>query len=444
MRLSSTFRWPAAVIVVAVTVLAWTLSRTDGDGDHRVVVAVASATSVQAGQQVREGGRSIGEITGVAPVRGGRAARLELRIDREAWPVRARDRLQLRWGGTVNYDNRYLALERGSTRAAAVTDGGTLPSRNFRSPVEFDSLVRTFQPAVRRSVKALTRRSSEVVERAPLGSAIDGAGPAVRQLDEVLAQLDRRPEALRALLRSSASVARAVDGAQPGVDALVRGATGTFDAIAGEADALRSTLDVAPSTLRTTRTSLGRLSATLTNVRRVTGRLDGGLDEVRQLTRPLVGALDTVHDVAPQLRSAINRTAGAAPDIDGLLGSARAVAPTLEGIGRQAAHELQCIRPYTPEIVSFFTNWGGFSASKDSGGHYFRFLPQVILGAATTNQGFTPAQALQVFPGMTYSFPNPPGWNAGQPWLLPECGAGKAAITAGEDPESRHWAGGSR
>jgi len=39
------------------------------------------------------------------------------------------------------------------------------------------------------------------------------------------------------------------------------------------------------------------------------------------------------------------------------------------------------------------------------------------------------------FPGLRYAFPFPPGYLAGQPWYLPECGITPDAFDASKDPE---------
>jgi len=40
---------------------------------------------------------------------------------------------------------------------------------------------------------------------------------------------------------------------------------------------------------------------------------------------------------------------------------------------------------------------------------------------------------------MTYGFPRPPGTDAGQPWFLPQCGAGPDALDPNKDPEARSF-----
>ena len=38
--------------------------------------------------------------------------------------------------------------------------------------------------------------------------------------------------------------------------------------------------------------------------------------------------------------------------------------------------------------------------------------------------------------GTQYAFPRPPGLNAGQPWLVAQCGAAAEALDAARDPEA--------
>jgi hypothetical protein len=50
----------------------------------------------------------------------------------------------------------------------------------------------------------------------------------------------------------------------------------------------------------------------------------------------------------------------------------------------------------------------------------------------------TPQVSTSLFTQLTgqgYALPRPPGLNAGQPWFLPECGAGPSSVNPAHDPE---------
>jgi hypothetical protein len=49
---------------------------------------------------------------------------------------------------------------------------------------------------------------------------------------------------------------------------------------------------------------------------------------------------------------------------------------------------------------------------------------------------YTPAQAIKMFPGTHYAFPNPPGNLAGQPWFQPQCGVTADALDPAKDHEA--------
>src|SRR4051794_39559584 len=114
-----------AAIAGVVAAVAWTPG---GGAGHRVFVVVPDAVGVIAGQPVRSAGRKIGDVESMRPLRGGRAARIALRIDDAAWPLTRGTTMQLRWGGTIAYTNRYIELRRGPSGAPSIADGQTFPA----------------------------------------------------------------------------------------------------------------------------------------------------------------------------------------------------------------------------------------------------------------------------------------------------------------------------
>jgi phospholipid/cholesterol/gamma-HCH transport system substrate-binding protein len=70
---------------------------------------------------------------------------------------------------------------------------------------------------------------------------------------------------------------------------------------------------------------------------------------------------------------------------------------------------LNFLRPYTPELQGFLSNWASAFSGYNANGHYARFLAQAGPASVDANPGIMP-------PGVT-SDPYPlPGANVGQPW----------------------------
>jgi ABC-type transporter Mla subunit MlaD len=422
----------AGVVAVVVVVAG-------GAGDSgRVFVTVREAVNVVGGQEVRSAGRNVGEVVGVEPVNGGRAARIELELRGQAWPLPAGSRMALRWGGTANYSNRYIALVPGRG-GGELEDGGTLPSSSFRVPVEFDSLLRTFPADVRQRLRAFLDNGGAALREArpSLREAVDVARPAVSEARAVLDDLDADHAALHQLVTSTDRVLGAVDAAEPGMREMLSGAGGTFDALGRQSGALQDAIELAPQTFARARTTLARADGTLEEAGEVVKRLEPGVAQVRAIARPLNGLLGTAVDVGPDARSTLASLRQAAPDLNRLMARATELSPQIGRVGKQSVENLKCIRPYTPDAIAFFTNWGDFFSVPDSKDKLIRAQVQSFLPAQHNTNMINSGEAARLYPGLEFGFPRPPGTNAGQPWFLPECGAGPEALDPAKDPEAR-------
>lgn len=435
-------RTSLAVLALAASGVALVTIGTGGSAGHRLSVTVPQATGVIVGQELRVAGQAIGSITRVSAVRRGDAVTIGMRIDDEAWPLPRGTRMALRTGGTVTFGNRYVAVLRpaGPVRGE-LRDGERLPAAHFSVPVEFDEFIGTFTSDVRRDLKRMLDQGGvNLSATAPaLRRALVDAPATTRQLGAVFGDLAGEHEALGSLVRTTARVTAAVDHADPGLRTLLSGAGTTFDVLATDAAAVQRTLDVAPRVLTHARSTLRRADGTLAAVREVTGRLAPGVTQLRRTTGPLDRVLATVVDVAPDARRTLRSLRSATPQLNPLLSAATTIAPQLGSIGRQATDALKCIRPYTPDMMSFFSTWGDSLVSGDGRDKYFRATVQALLPAPTNVSGESSADAVKAFPGTRYGFPRPPGYNAGQPWFLPECGAGPDALDPAKDPESRSF-----
>jgi ABC-type transporter Mla subunit MlaD len=429
---------PLGFGVVVVVGLAIVLGSGAGAG-RTLYVSVDDATGVTKGQRIRMAGKPVGQVADIKPASRGRAARIELRFDDTAWPLARGSRMRLRWGGTISYLKRYIAVTRGPDGAPAYGDGATLPAASFSVPVEFDSLIDEFTPKTRRDLKAFINRGGVAVQHAEpqLRATVRHAPPAVQQASGLLAALDRSDVRLDALVGSTADVVDAIRSADPSVEQAVTGAARTLSATAQSASALRATLHAAPGTFGRIRGTLANADRTLDLASSVTTSLRPGVAELRRTIAPLNRLLTNVVRVGPDARATLATARRASPDLTKLLDRGTSVMPQLESVAKQAIPELDCIRPYTPEIAALTTNWAGFISSTDGRDHYVRINPAAIPWAPTNVQAETSGQAAKLFPGMRMGLPRPPGWAAGQPWFQPQCGAGPEAIDPQQDPEAR-------
>ncbi len=426
------------VAVVVVVVVA-----TGGNGDaHRFTVDVGEATNVVAGQSIRQSGDRVGRVVSIEPANRGRDARLELEIDDNAWPLPGGTRLQLRWGGTANFGNRYIAIVRGSGSGSVVADGGVLPTRAFDIPVEYDELLTAFPARTRRDLARLLKTSAPALDiaRPGLRGTLQLGAPALDEAAAVVSDISADQRAVRTLVRSADNVLAAVDGSQPGVRRLLEGSAATFDAVADESVRLQQALSMTPQTLRRTRSLLALADTTLARANVVVDRIAPGVPAVRRTVAPLGSLLATVRRVGPTATATLANARAATPSLNPLLSRLTTLSPQLGSIGRQAVDNLKCIRPYTPEANAFFSNWGDFHSGTDGNDKMIRAQVQSYGPAFSNLMPINAGQASDLFSGLEYGFPRPPGTVAGQPWFLPECGAGPDALDPHKDTEIRESA----
>jgi virulence factor Mce-like protein len=428
------------VILAAVTVLVVAVFTVGSRSStpHRVSVVVPEAVNVTPGQEIRSGRVKVGRVDELTPVGRGIAARITLRIDDpDVWPLTTASTMELRFGGTAAFQNRYIELIRGPRGAREIPDGGTLTRKAFKTPVEFDTLLSTFDRPLRQDTQALVDRGGVAFSTAEpgLARAISRAPAPLEQTDAVLMDLTADPDAVRRLVRSTTDVVGAVHDADPGLGELLGGTATTIAAVSDKAVQLKQTLQQLPGTLAQANTTLTGARQTLERAADLTDHLAPGVRELRKVAAPLNTTLKSITAVSPSLRATLATAKSSTPQINKLLSRVTSVSPQVESIGKQATTQVGCLRPYTPELLALTTTWGDFLSSTDGHDRYLRAQIQNYLPAFGPDIPYDSLEASKLFPQLRFAFPKPPGYNANQPWFQPQCGVGPDVLDPAKDKE---------
>jgi phospholipid/cholesterol/gamma-HCH transport system substrate-binding protein len=429
----------AGVAVVGLGVSGCAGDDAPSDTNHHVYVTVRDAASIIKGQDVRAAGKRVGKIAGVEPTDRGRGVRLELAVNDGVWPLPRGSKVTLRWGGTVSFLNRYVDLRMGPPTAPTLAEGATLPASATRTPTELDSVFATFDRPTRRSLKAFLDNagSTFALSRQPLRRALGRAPAALQNASAAIGDLSASERSLDTLVGSAGHVVEALHRADPRLQQLISDTGATLGATAAHSAALQDTVNELPSTLTQTQAIAARARSTLDAGDRLLAKLSPGVTQLRRLPAPLNDLLASLVSVGPAATATLRTAADDTPSITRLVTKATALLPTVDGVARQATQALNCIRPYSPEIAAFFSNWGDFISQVDGKDHLIRANIQSLLPAAAPVMPYDSSAAVKLFPGLRYAFPRPPGYDADQPWFLPECHAGQDALDPSKDPESR-------
>jgi phospholipid/cholesterol/gamma-HCH transport system substrate-binding protein len=348
-------------------------------------------------------------------------AHIVMDIDNSVWPLPTDSTLTLRMGGTIKYTDRFIAIARGHGKQV-FGNGGYVPANQFIVPVEYDQLFNTFTGPVRAGMDSFLDNGGEALKAAApaLGRALGDSAPALGQTAAVFRDLAYDQQALTTLVDSTDDVAGAVATSNPGVQRLLQGAANTFTAVASESRALQGALAEAPPALQALGHVADHVSRTLVRVSALADRLAPGVTQLQAVATPLDRALGSVVDVEPDAIQTLDTVRRAGPSLDALLSKGRAtLMPRLQSIGKQAARDLACVRPYSPEIFGFLTTWAGYWGDGDD-------KDTVIHGAFgvtdTTNTNTIDSAQLGKLVHLNIDYPGVPGMALNQPWYQPACG----------------------
>lgn len=403
-----------------------------GDG-HTLRAAFDSAVQVVPGQEVRVGGRKVGEVAAVEEVDGRAVLELEVEDD-DVWPLPRGTAARLRWGSNTGYAIRYVELIHPRVPGPGLPDGGLLTQTV--TPVELDEMYRVFRGRTRADLGELVGELGETfgTRARPLARSLREAPAGVDALAGVLRELGADRAALQTLAVSGARTANAVAARDGQLRDLLVHLGATFDELAAHTSAQQRSLERLPTTLQTSADTLARLDGSLVGLRALVGDLRPGARALRVLAPSARTALAELREVAPLATSTLRRGVRAAAPVQRLLRTGTGFLPHFGSAMRQFEPAMSCIRPYGPEIIGQLSNWIGFIQNYDAEGHYVRaFLqqPPITIGTSESSQQLVDQRPGRLF----YAMPRPPGLNVGQPWFQPQCGAGPDALDPAKDPE---------
>ncbi|MEJ7825203.1 MAG: MlaD family protein [Solirubrobacteraceae bacterium] len=350
----------AVLLVVASVVVAFRASRgLPFVPVKQLEVDVPNAARLVVGNEVREGGFRIGQITKISPVPGSAAgAQLTLSLDTSAAPVPEDSSVRIRPRSALGL--KYLELVRGSSDSE-LADGATITADAGAIGPELDDFFSIFDEPTRENVERNLDH---------LGTALAGRGTAVNRslaaLPELLGDL---PPVMRTLADPDTRLQRLVQEAgdaarvvAPLSDTFARGFTDmadTFEGASRDPQALKNTIALSPGTLEEGIRSLPPTRPFL-------ARLAGLSDEVRGTARELRRSLPPLDRALAAGIPVLKRTPRFTDSLDGTLRAVRDLArspttdTTLAGLSstmRTLNPSLRYLGPHVTVCNSFTYFW---------------------------------------------------------------------------------------
>jgi virulence factor Mce-like protein len=432
-----TLRRPWAVILVVLLVIFALWAKGTRSQPYHVKAVFDGALSILPGLRVEVDGIDVGKVSSVKFQDGEAIVGLGINDDRIR-PLHQGTTATIRFGTTIGNGTREIELHPGPASAPEIPEGGIISSSHTTTPVEFDQLFDTLDRRTREQLRGMLGNTAGAL-RGQAGALNRGLGAAPRGLSsvgDVMSDLASDEFALRSLVVDADRATSTLAARRAEISDLVSVAAATFDTFAAHTRQVQDSIQGLAPTLRETRSTLARLDPSVDTLDGLMTALRPGARELAPVATRLERATRQLARTVPVARRTIATGTQVAPSVTALLRKGVPFMGRLQGTLGRLSPMLGCLRPYSPEIAGMLETWVGFTKNYDGTSHYARIHVREGTTSANVNP-LTSAQAVGSDHGLRYAMPRPPGLNAGQPWLLPECGAGHAALDAGSDPEAK-------
>jgi phospholipid/cholesterol/gamma-HCH transport system substrate-binding protein len=350
-------------------------------------VLFQNAGQLVKGDDVQVGGRRVGAITDIRLTSDNQAV-IDIEVEEGFAPLREGTRAVIRATSLSGIANRYIALTPAPNDARELEEGATLRAgADTTSIVDLDQLFNTLDPEARRSLQRVIRGSGKQFEgKGDLANdAARYFNPALSTTRDLVNEVNRDSRTLERFIVDGARAMTALAARRETLTDLISNSNEAAQGIADENTAFSETLARLPGTLRRANSTFVNLRATLTD-------LDVLVAESKPATRDLAPFLRELRPLVARARPTIRdlRLAIRRPGDDNDLVELTRKMPRLQQVAspslanttralRRSTPVLDFIRPYTPDLVGWFRDFGQGAANYDANGHFARIQPMFNL-----------------------------------------------------------------
>lgn len=397
---------PAALVALVLTVTSgMMLVGSEAVGGYHVQIVMPSAANLVPGSQVQIGGTDVGTVSDLS-TRDGRAV-VEVELEDDAAPLHSGTTATIEWKAALG--ERMVNLQPGSEDNPEIEDGGLIEGTVSR--VEVDQVLAALDKPTRNRIRSLLRASQSTLsgQGYEINATLRTAGPALEALGEVLRGIGSDGPAIRSLVTDLSRLTRVLARRNQDLGGIVTRLSGSARASARFNRQLRAGLRRLPGTIATGKRTLDGVPA--------------AVEQAVPLLEDLAPATKSLQPVAHDLRPLLRDLRPAMSDLRGtltaadrllrytpnLLDTTHRVAPDAETALTEYQPAVDFLRPYTPEAMGYFANWGSAAAGYDTIGHYARVFIQHGSTGLNANPGVLP-------PGVSRNPERDPGELEGQAW----------------------------
>jgi phospholipid/cholesterol/gamma-HCH transport system substrate-binding protein len=365
----------AVVAVVAILLLS-------NDGGERYTLIFQNAGQLVKGDEVQVGGQRVGSVDDIQ-LTNDNQAQITIDVDQAFAPLHKGTTATIRLTSLSGVANRYIALAPGPNNAPSLPSGARLGVEQTTSVVDLDQIFNTLDPKTRRGLQQVIQGSA--TQYAGKGPQVNASAkyfsPAISTTDQLVRELNRDQQTLTAALVDGASVTGALAERAPQLSSLVGNLNGMMGAIASQNASLSQALGALPDTLRQGSSTFVDLRSTLDDLDPLVNASKPATKNLARFFREFRPLVDAATPTFTSFSKLVHQD-GPSNDATDIVQEL----PRLQQIGsptfRRAIVAMKAgqpvidfLRPYSPDLVGWFRDFGQGAANYDANGHYARVMP---------------------------------------------------------------------
>lgn len=375
-------------IIVAVLLVIWLIMR---GGGYEVNAIFQTGGQLVKGANVTVGGKPVGTVKSIT-LTDNNMANVKMQIkDDSLEPLHRGTKATIRLYSLSGVANRFVALQPGPNSSPEIPDGGVIPLDDTEAPVDLDQLFNSFTPKVTKGLQGFIKGSAAQYAddpSTPLNETTYGnmalryVAPFFDAGARLAHSVAKDDETLADFLVVSERASDTLAKQQEQIKAMFTNLTTFTRAVASESDELNRALAILPQTLQQGTVAFRNLRPTFAALEELSKKSDpigeNGGDGLAPLFRDLKPLVENSEPALSYLRKMVHQ-GGANNDLTdlfatqpGLTKQARTAFPNSTAAMQTGQIVLQFLRPYTPELTSWFSRFGQIASNYDANGHYVR------------------------------------------------------------------------
>jgi phospholipid/cholesterol/gamma-HCH transport system substrate-binding protein len=388
-----------ALLVAGAGLVAWDRQ------PYTVSLLMPAADSTIVGGAVTVQGQKAGKVEHIG-VRDGHAV-ITVALDDAFAPLHTGTVARINWQSVLGA--RTVDLLPGSTSNPEVHSGTLLTDAVER--VELDDVLAALDGPTREKLQKLVAQLDSTFDghEQDLNETLRTAGPAVDALGALLSAVGEDGPTIRRLVAQLADVSTTLADRDHKVASTVGQLDDLTATVARQQKDISATIHALPGALKEANATLGDVEGPIGNARQLLRDVRPATSELPGTSKRLAPVLQELVPVAENLGPVLNNLGDTFEVAPTALDTVDATVPDVGKAIDEAGPMVSFLRPYTPELIGWLSNWTSVFMGQNASGNFGRALMTVSMSAFNSNP-------LTTLPGIQQKATTEPGAIVGQPW----------------------------